>query len=65
MTKQLVMQTAVFIFLMIVLQTLGAWLLPERWKGASGPLEIGGMSLLAGAIYCALMGWIRREKKRD
>lgn len=58
-------QTAVFIILMIVLQTLGAWFLPNRWEGASGPLEIGGMSLLAGAIYCVLMGWIRREKKRD
>lgn len=65
MAKQLAKQTAVFIILMIVLHTLGALLFPDRWTGAAGPLEIGGISLLAGAIYCVLLGWLRRKKKRD
>lgn len=60
-------QFLVFTGLMIVLQALGAWLFPDRWTGATEPLTIVALSLLAAAVYVGIVAFldVRRRRERD
>lgn len=54
-------EAVAFLALMTGLQLAGSLLLPDRWTGAQGLLQIVGTSVVSTAIYVVLMRVLLRS----